>query len=333
MTKAMGLRVGRCVFLIGLVALGAARGFAAEDLRQKISVRTALAKKAVLVGEPILITTSLVNESKEVIKTPYSDPETFASAAQMTVTVAKDGKVLSTARVPPFVGSLVISDWKSGGDEWALKPGQSVKRMDVVCPVTEGGGQRQWLVPGAYKVRVDILFQGLPGAAVQSQEEDLTINPITENASGFLSLWKPGLAELLELRRSPAQEDQAVALTLKDKFPKSPQRVYLEYALLASEACNGDASCRPRLERYLSEYPESPFVPDVLFYLGYWEKRSEGRAAQAKTYFQRILKDFPESKRAKKAAEYLAQIEAYEKLSPNIQRVAPSSSSTVGTLP
>jgi hypothetical protein len=299
-----------------LVSAGATVGD--SDPRQNLKAGLDLTKNSLLVGEPLFFRLSLMNAGAMPVHTAYARGDALRGCAEISIHIACEGKEILVRRCNGGVlgdGGLVMP-W--GGLE-TLDPGRCVYAQFTVCLVQgdDTAGTR-WLPPGAYTVKAKVGLQGLAGT-LETQELPLRILPMVDRAKEFLALWTPDVAEILKYGSEPKPEDRRKAATLKAKFQQLPHIMHMEYFLVHAEAMRNDPACRTRLSEYLRDYPASPYVPDVLFYLGYWERRSGGRWPEAKACFQRILTDFPDHWRTVWAKKNLEEMRIGESMKAQVE--------------
>jgi len=318
----MSSRLLALASVLAMVLLSARTTMGDSDPRRNLKAGLDLPKDSLLVGEPLFFRVSLTNGGAMPIHTAYARGEALRTCTEISIRIARDGKEVLLRRCNGGHlgdGGLVMP-W--GGLE-TLDPGRCMYAQFTLCLVQgDDTVGTQWLTPGAYTVKAKVDLQGLPWT-LETQELPLRILPIADGAKEFLALWTPDMAEILRYSHQPKPEDYRKAATLKAKFPQSPHIMHLEFFLVHEEAMRNSPACRTRLSEYLRDYPASPYVPDVLFYLGDWERTTAGRGGEAKACFRRILKEFPDHWRAGMAADSLAQIEAGESMLPYIKWAAP----------
>jgi hypothetical protein len=289
---------------------------AAEGIRATAT----LYKDALVVGEPVVIAVTVVNETDHLVfapglvrGAPEYDVTLWDVAGQLVNQIESPGCIFHVTL--PRVGSYNSQPQK------CLKPGETLTHR-VTLVLRAGENRKQFLGPGEYRVAITL---GWGDELVAPAAIDFAVRELSPRNEAALAVYTPRLGELLEgnwsnpLKKStiPPPQDPTklstvrefeehasdVAAQLKQDFPNLPYRKYLEYRQLP--VVEESREFLAASATYLEEFTESPYQDAILYRraLAYvaleeWAKAAESlaelRTSHADSIYLRQVADVEE---------------------------------------
>jgi len=290
---------GSVVFVV------AASGACADQQEDTLEAGLVLHKSSVLVAEPLVVRVVLRNAGSEGVATPYSNARALRNTAALRVEIRKGTETLMTTWAKSTGAGLIAP---RGGN--ILPPGGSVSEEKTFClRTTAADGSSKWLEPGTYQVRATLQLQGRD-KSLETAEQTLRVMPLPPSAAGLLRVISPDDAWFLEGRHmKPTTKQAETAKDMKERFPGMPHRQYYEYQVLRGLRglnLNDLATYRPAALAYLKDFPESPYLDDVLWDLARMEREAD-EYDKAAAHIETLLRDYPDSPLKQEAEEKLKE--------------------------
>jgi TolA-binding protein len=297
--------------LILLTTCTARAGSDVDDLRATLEMHS----REVMVGEPLVVTVGLTNTGKGAVITIYAKPGAFRLIADVDISVRSGSTVVLSKAVRSGVAVYPIDPSKAASlvnvADITLEPGGVLSQKRTIALVRKTDERLAWLNPGTYEIQAEIHLQG-HSTPFKTPAERFTIKSLALEQQGVLSFFGTELVPLLEGAAPDlvTQEILAKSAKLKKNFPRSPHRQYLEYCIL--DSYDKLAAYGPAARAYLEEFTKSPHVDDVLWNLG-WREKKAGEYDKAAAHLETLLRDYPQSPLKKEAEELLAKVKAARK--------------------
>lgn len=111
------------------------------------------------------------------------------------------------------------------------------------------------------------------------------------------------------VRNELSKESLLIELTGKDYSKISDSQLYAE--LIASYQASNEVGFQSRLQRFMSQYPQSPFADNALYVAGKMALEAKNYP-QSIRYFQRVQQEYPRSNRL--VSSMFAKARAYRQM-------------------
>lgn len=319
-------RVLRGIAVFLALALGLAGPADAErpaDATKGLKATLAIPKDKIVVGEPLVVYITLVNEGDQPAETAYTTavamPDRYRYGLMFLESVVdysvfESGKEIARGQATPYMGNIMVI-----GSE-VLPPGESVTTEKVICPVRD----KDWLSPGSYQLGVNLWGSGDESYITEKRGFEI-LRPSPEEQEA-LRVVDPGYASFLETgaESGGGLVSQSLANTmakLRHDFPRVVYRQHLEYRMFDRR---GIEAYRVGAVPYLAEFPDSPYADDILLRLTKFQMYDSSRVRlpaiydTAAGYVEQLLQRYSNSPRIQEARawqKYISEQKRYSGMS------------------